>query len=308
MQRKFVEGAATDSDDLATESLNEASRELDIMTSMEIVSLMNQEDSIIPQAIAAELPKIAQAVDQITIKLQNGGRLIYFGAGTSGRLGVLDASECPPTFNTPPEWVVGIIAGGVSALTTSAEEAEDDAELGREDAIKVGVSAADVVVGITASGRTPYVIGALNYAREQGAATFGLTCNKGTPLEEAADLVISPVTGPEVVSGSTRLKAGTAQKMVLNILSTATMVRLGKTYGNLMVDVRPSNAKLRRRAVRILQACTDLDDTGAATLLESCGGETKVAIVAALSGLTPEAARARLTQADGSVRKALNQS
>jgi len=308
MQRKFVEGAATDSDDLATESLNEASRELDIMTSMEIVSLMNQEDSIIPQAIAAELPKIAQAVDQITIKLQNGGRLIYFGAGTSGRLGVLDASECPPTFNTPPEWVVGIIAGGVSALTTSAEEAEDDAELGREDAIKVGVSAADVVVGITASGRTPYVIGALNYAREQGAATFGLTCNKGTPLEEAADLVISPVTGPEVVSGSTRLKAGTAQKMVLNMLSTATMVRLGKTYGNLMVDVRPSNAKLRRRAVRILQACTDLDDTGAATLLESCGGETKVAIVAALSGLTPEAARARLTQADGSVRKALNQS
>lgn len=308
MQRKFVEGAATDSDGLATESLNEASRELDIMTSMEIVSLMNQEDSIIPQAIAAELPKIAQAVDQITIKLQNGGRLIYFGAGTSGRLGVLDASECPPTFNTPPEWVVGIIAGGVSALTTSAEEAEDDAELGREDAIKVGVSAADVVVGITASGRTPYVIGALNYAREQGAATFGLTCNKGTPLEEAADLVISPVTGPEVVSGSTRLKAGTAQKMVLNMLSTATMVRLGKTYGNLMVDVRPSNAKLRRRAVRILQACTDLDDTGAATLLESCGGETKVAIVAALSGLTPEAARARLTQADGSVRKALNQS
>ncbi len=307
MQRKFMEGAANDSDGLATESLNEASRNLDTMTSLEIVSLMNQEDSTIHQAIAAEMAKIAKAVDQITAKLQNGGRLIYFGAGTSGRLGVLDASECPPTFNTPPAIVVGIIAGGVGALTTSAEEAEDDAGLGLDDAIKAGVRAVDVVLGITASGRTPYVIGALNYAREQGATTLGLTCNKGTPLEEAADLVISPVTGPEVVSGSTRLKAGTAQKMVLNMLSTATMVRLGKTYGNLMVDVRPSNAKLRRRAVRILQACTDLNDERAATLLESCGGETKVAIVAALSGLTPEAARERLTQADGSVRKALNQ-
>jgi N-acetylmuramic acid 6-phosphate etherase len=307
MHRKFIDAAAHDSDGLATEKQNPASQNLDQMSGLEIVTLMNYEDATIAGAVQAELPKIAAAVEIIVARLQQGGRLIYMGAGTSGRLGVLDASECPPTFNTPSEMVVGLIAGGNVALTTSVEEAEDSPQMGREDAQAAEVSSKDVVVGIAASGRTPYVLGALAYAKEQGAFTVGLTCNKGTPLDSAAEIVISPEVGPEVLSGSTRLKSGTAQKMVLNMLSTATMVKLGKVYGNLMVDVRISNAKLRRRAVRILQTCTDLDEVSAAKLLDSCNGETKVAIVAALLALEPIAAREKLEKAGGFVRLALTE-
>jgi N-acetylmuramic acid 6-phosphate etherase len=305
MVGKYTENSAQDSDTLATEQQNPSTLTLDQLNSLEIVTVMNREDASVADSIYPELPKIARAVDLIVEKFQSGGRLIYIGAGTSGRLGVLDASECPPTFNTPPWMVLGLIAGGYPALTTSAEEAEDDAGQGREDLRKVGVIEQDVVVGIAASGRTPYVLGALEYARERGASTIGICCNKNTPLEKVAELTISPASGPEVVTGSTRLKAGTAQKMVLNMLSTASMARLGKTYGNLMVDVRATNAKLRRRAVRIVCICTGLPENEAAELLEQCKGEAKVAIVAALAGISPETAKTRLEKRGGRVRAAL---
>jgi N-acetylmuramic acid 6-phosphate etherase len=237
--------------------------------------------------------------------MQKGGRLIYMGAGTSGRLGVLDAAECPPTFNTSPDQVLGLIAGGPNAMVNAAEAAEDDPALGRQDAAAIGLTENDIVVGLAASGRTPYVVGALQYAREVGAAAIAVTCNSPSALEEVAEITIAPVTGPEVLTGSTRLKAGTAQKMVLNMLSTATMVRLGKTYGNLMVDMRPTNAKLRRRAARIVAEATGQDEMAAMEALEASGGETRTAIVALLAGVTPDEARERLRQANGFVRKAL---
>jgi N-acetylmuramic acid 6-phosphate etherase len=227
------------------------------------------------------------------------------GAGTSGRLGVLDAAECPPTFNTSPDQVLGLIAGGPNAMVNAAEAAEDDPELGRRDAIQINLDKNDALVGLAASGRTPYVIGALQYAREVGAAALAVTCNSPSALEEVADITIAPVTGPEVLAGSTRLKAGSAQKMVLNMLSTATMVRLGKTYGNLMVDMRPTNAKLRRRAARIVAEATGQDEVSALEALEQCGGETRTAIVALLAGVSPPEARERLRQAGGFVRRAI---
>lgn len=289
-----------------TEARHPASMDLDQLDSLGIVTLMNREDARVVEAVRAELPNIARAVDHIVERLARGGRLLYFGAGTSGRLGILDASECPPTFSAPPEQVRGFIAGGPAAITQSIEGAEDDLAAGMaaaRDEARVGPL--DVVVGITASGRTPWVIGALRAARAAGAFTIGLVNNPATPIHDEVDICITPVTGPEVLTGSTRLKAGTAQKMVLNMLSTASMVRLGKAYRNLMVDVQPLNAKLRARAVRILQAEAGVDEARARRLLEESGWEVKTALVMALVGINAEEARRRLRAADGHVRRAV---
>ncbi|MDW8100372.1 MAG: N-acetylmuramic acid 6-phosphate etherase [Anaerolineae bacterium] len=289
-----------------TEARHPASVDLDQLDSLGIVALMNQEDARVAEAVRAELPNIARAVDLIVERLARGGRLLYFGAGTSGRLGILDASECPPTFSAPPEQVRGFIAGGPAAVTQSIEGAEDDLEAGMaaaRDEARVGPL--DVVVGIAASGRTPWVIGALRAARAAGALTIGLVNNPATPIHDEVDICIAPVTGPEVLTGSTRLKAGTAQKMVLNMLSTASMVRLGKAYSNLMVDVQPLNAKLRARAIRILQAGAGVDEGHAQTLLKESGWEVKTALVMALAGVDAEEARRRLRTAGGHVRRAV---
>lgn len=293
-------------DKLTTEARNPASEMLDALSPLEIVELINSEDAKVAAAVHEEASHIAQAIEVIAEKLAAGGRLIYFGAGTSGRLGVLDAVECPPTFNSPPGQVVGVIAGGHSALTSSVEGAEDKPELAVEDLKRVGVSNKDVVVGIATSGRTPYVLGGLDYARQCGAYSIGLACNRDAELVTRADLNIIPVVGPEVLSGSTRMKAGTATKMVLNMLSTGAMIRLGKTYGNLMVDLRATNSKLAARARRIVKTTTALEDAEAARLLEACNGEVKTAILAFHSGHPPEEARSLLKQSGGHLQKALD--
>ncbi len=293
-------------DHLQTEARNPASTRLDEMTALEIVRLMNAEDARVVPAVASQAEPLARAVEIIADRLRRGGRLLYVGAGTSGRLGVLDASECPPTFNSPPEQVIGVIAGGPAALTRAVEGAEDHPEQGACDLESLGVSSRDVVVGIATSGRTPYVLGAVAYARRQGAFTIGIACNTDAELNSQVDLPIVPVVGPEVVSGSTRLKAGTATKLVLNILSTGAMVLLGKTYGNLMVDLRASNSKLRARTNRIVRFLTGLSVEAADALLRRCGGELKTALVVQLGGVEPEEARSRLAAAGGQVRKALS--
>jgi N-acetylmuramic acid 6-phosphate etherase len=293
--------------DLATEQLNPASANIDCLTPLEVARLMNAEDAKVARAVEAEVTRIAAAVEQITERLRRGGRLVYVGAGTSGRLGVLDASECPPTFSTPPGQVVGWIAGGPDALTHAVEEVEDSADAGRADVERLGIDESDAVVGITASGRTAYVLGAVTAANKRGALTIGLACNRGSALEELVAIMIAPVVGPEVIAGSTRLKAGTAQKMVINMLSTGTMILLGKTFGNLVVDLRATNSKLRQRAIRIVQQATDLDAKMATELLQAAGGEAKTAIVAARAGIEPTVARTRLVAAGGSVRAALGE-
>lgn len=290
---------------LATERRNPASANIDCMSPLEIVTLMNAEDAGVANAVEAELPAISAAVEAIAERLRGGGRLIYIGAGTSGRLGVLDASECPPTFSTPPGMVIGWIAGGPSALTDAVEELEDDIDAGRTDIGRLEITAADAVVGITASGRTPFVLGAVMEANARGALTIGLACNQHSALGRLVQIMIAPLVGPEVIAGSTRLKAGTAQKMVLNMLSTGSMILLGKTFGNLMVDLRATNRKLRARATRIVQDATGLAGPEAAAVLEAAGGEAKTAIVAAVVGDDPATARARLAEAGGSVRAAL---
>lgn len=277
------------------------------MSPLEIVQAINAEDGSVAGAVQRELPQIARAIEEIAGRMRRGGRLMYVGAGTSGRLGVLDASECPPTFSTPPGLVVGLIAGGSRALTHSVEAAEDDEEAGRGDVAGLDVAAADTVVGIAASGRTPYVLGAVAEAKQRGALTIGVACTTGSPLAERVEIMIAPVVGPEVITGSTRLKAGTAQKMVLNMLSTGTMVLLGKTFGNLMVDVQPTNAKLRARAVRIVGLATGLSAEAASALLRASGGEVKTAIVSALAGVDAAAARERLAKANGIVRAAIEE-
>jgi N-acetylmuramic acid 6-phosphate etherase len=292
-------------DHLETEGRNPASARLDELAPLEIVRLMNAEDGRVIAAVAGQAEAIARAVEVIADRLRAGGRLVYVGAGTSGRLGVLDASECPPTFSSPPGQVVGVIAGGPQALTRAVEGAEDHPEQGVRDLEALSVSARDVVVGIATSGRTPYVLGAVGYARQQGAFTAGISCNTDSELNAAVDLAIVPVVGPEVLSGSTRLKAGTATKLVLNMLSTGAMVRLGKTYGNLMVDLRATNSKLRARTNRIVRTLTGLSAQEAAALLRRCDGELKIALVAQLRGVGPEEARSRLDAAGGQVRKAL---
>jgi N-acetylmuramic acid 6-phosphate etherase len=294
-------------ENLTTEAANPDSADLDRLSSIELVRLINAEDATIAAAVAEQAEAIAAAVDLITARLAAGGRLIYVGAGTSGRLGVLDASECPPTFNADPEQVVGLIAGGDRALRHAIEGAEDSRGLAVDDLRRLGLSARDAVVGIAASGTTPYVLAALDEARSVGAATIGLSCNRDAPIAAHADISIAVVTGPEVLAGSTRMKAGTATKMVLNILTTATMVRLGKTYGNLMVDMRASNEKLVSRSLRILQALTGLDLAEARAVLDASDGELKTAIAAQRLGITAGQARQKLQAAGGRLRATLGE-
>jgi N-acetylmuramic acid 6-phosphate etherase len=292
-------------DHLQTEGRNPASANLDQLTPLQLVRLMSAEDARVIPAVADQAAAIARAIEVIADRLRAAGRLVYAGAGTSGRLGVLDATECPPTFGAPPGQVVGVIAGGPAALTRAVEGAEDRPELAERDLEALGLGAGDVLVGIATSGRTPYVLGALDYARRRGAFTVGLACNADAELAPRVDVAITPVVGPEVLTGSTRLKAGTATKIVLNMLSTGAMVRLGKTYGNLMVDLRATNEKLRARTNRIVRQLTGLERQAAADLLRRCDGELKTALVAHLAGVPPEEARIRLAAAGGQVRGAL---
>ena len=290
---------------MMTEARNPASEKIDTLSPLEIVRLMNAEDTRVAEAVGRVAEPIARAVEVIAERLRAGGRLVYIGAGTSGRLGVLDASECPPTFSTPPEMVVGLIAGGYGALMRAVEGAEDHSEAAITDLKGINLSAADVLVGIATSGRTPYVIGGLSYAREIGAFAIGLACNDGSALTAVADLMITPVVGPEVISGSTRLKAGTATKLVLNTLTTGAMVLLGKTYGNLMVDLKATNAKLVIRTRRIVAELTGLTETEAEQQLARCDGELKTTVVAYRHKIDAAAARKRLADAGGQLRRAL---
>jgi len=292
-------------DKLTTEERNPASEAIDRLSAMEIVQLMNSEDARVAAAVAEQAETIAQVIDVVADRLRRGGRLVYIGAGTSGRLGVLDAAECPPTFNTEAWQVVGLIAGGTEAVTRSVEGAEDNPQTGADDLEAIGISADDVVIGIATSGRTPYVLGGLRYAGEQGAATAGLACNRDSTLAAVTETMITPIVGPEVISGSTRLKAGTATKMVLNMITTGAMVRIGKTYGNLMVDLRATNGKLVDRSRRIVMELTGLPRHEAMDQLNRCNGELKTAIVATLRGVDANAARRRLTQAGGHLRAAI---
>lgn len=289
-----------------TEARNPASATIDSLSSLEIVQLMNAEDAKVAAAVGLEAQAIAQVIDAIARQLAAGGRLVYIGAGTSGRLGVLDATECPPTFSSPLGQVVGLIAGGPKALTQAVEGAEDHPEAAVTDLQQIQFSQRDILVGIAASGRTPYVIGGLDYARSLGAFTAGVACNANSALVAHVDVMIAPVVGPEVVSGSTRLKAGTATKMVLNMLTTGAMIRLGKTYGNLMVDLKATNQKLVIRTRRIVSTLADVSETNAEAALTRCGGELKTAVVSLLLDLSADDARARLAAVNGHLRAALN--
>ncbi|MEN9202588.1 MAG: N-acetylmuramic acid 6-phosphate etherase [Thermostichus sp. DG_1_6_bins_120] len=289
-----------------TESLNPATADLDTLSTLELVLRINAEDRRVPEAVAGQAQSIAAAIDAIAERMDRGGRLIYIGAGTSGRLGVLDAAECPPTFSTRPGEVIGLIAGGEKALTQAVEGAEDDGEAGALALQDLDLQSRDSVVGIAASGRTPFVLGGIQAARQVGALTIGLACNHPSPLTEQVDIAIAPLVGPEVILGSTRMKAGTAQKLVLNTISTGVMVRLGKTYGNLMVDLQASNAKLRQRAERMVALACDLDPATAAQLLQDCDGEVKTAILVALLGYSAQEARQHLQQANGRIRQVLD--
>jgi N-acetylmuramic acid 6-phosphate etherase len=290
---------------LTTEAFRPDLAEIDRLPTLEIARLMNGEDATVPTAVAERLPEIAAAIDAVAERMARGGRLIYAGAGTAGRLGVLDASECPPTFNTDPDQVVGLIAGGPDAMVTSVEGAEDSAQLARDDLDQLRLIAADTVVGISASGRTPYAIAAVEHARALGALTVGLACNPDSALAAAAEHGIEVVVGPELLTGSTRLKAGTAQKLVLNMLSTITMIRLGKTYGNLMVDVRASNEKLRARSRRIVALATGASDDEIERALAATDGEVKNAILAILADVDGPTAARLLEDSDGHLRAAL---
>jgi N-acetylmuramic acid 6-phosphate etherase len=288
-----------------TEQENPRTRGLSDLPTAEVLRLMNEEDAGVAGAVRLVLSDVARAVDEIVARLSKGGRLFYVGTGTSGRLGVLDASECPPTFGVPAEMVQGIIAGGYEALYRATEASEDDRAAGARDAEARGVSGQDALVGIAASGRTPYTIGAVEYVRGLGAFTAALTCAPGSALTRAAEVAIVPVVGPEVVAGSTRLKAGTAQKMVLNMLSTATMVRLGYVTGNRMTNLRPSNVKLRARSVRILAAEAGLEVEAARAALEAAGGDLRVALVMSKSGRPREEAEAALADSGWVVARAV---
>lgn len=291
---------------LASEERNPRTMDVDLMSTAEILAAINAEDRIVPEAVRETLPEVARAVEAIVAAFGEGGRLVYIGAGTSGRLGVLDASECPPTFGVPPGLVVGLIAGGREALVRAAEGIEDRAVAGAADLRGIGLTERDVVVGIAVSGRTPYVIGALAYARTVGAVVVGLTCNPDSAIARMVDVSIAPVVGAEVVTGSTRLKSGTAQKLVLNMLTTASMIRIGKTYQNLMVDLHASNAKLLARAVRIVMQATDCTIADAEAALERTGNDVKLAILTTLTGKSVEDARAAMENSGGVLRRALD--
>ena len=288
-----------------TEQQNPRSRNIDQKSTREILRVINREDARIARAVAREIPKIARAVDGIAARIRKGGRLFYIGAGTSGRLGVLDASECPPTFGVPRTLVQGIIAGGKRALTESVEGAEDHEEQGPRDLRARGMTSGDVVVGLAASGSTPYVLGALKYARQHGAYTIGLTMNRGSAISRLAHVTIAPETGPEVIAGSTRMKAGTAEKMVLNMLSTAVMIRLGHVYDNWMIKVAKTNKKLRERALRNLTNATGTQVLTAQHALRQAGDNLQVALIMLTAGLNARQARLRLAATHGNLRKAV---
>ena len=290
---------------IATEQRNPNTVNIDTLSTLDMVKLINREDHRVAEAVALVTDKIAEAVDVIAARLSTGGRLIYCGAGTSGRLGILDAVECPPTYSTDPETVQALMAGGYGAIFKAVEGAEDSKELGKADMQGIGFSGKDVLVGIAASGRTPYVLGCMEYAKELGAPTVAVTCCPGSILDSFADIGIAPAPGPEVVTGSTRMKSGTAQKMVLNMLSTGAMIKLGKVYGNLMVDVKPSNEKLVRRCVTIVCSATDCMEEEAVDALERCGYHPKTAIVMLLRGVDAETADRLLEAAGGRIAKVL---
>ncbi|MGC5343068.1 N-acetylmuramic acid 6-phosphate etherase [Streptomyces sp. DT24] len=290
---------------LTTEAFRPELAEIDRLPTGEIARIMNDEDRTVPAAVADRLPQITAAIDATAERMARGGRLIYAGAGTAGRLGVLDASECPPTFNTDPSEVIGLIAGGPSAMLKAVEGAEDSKELAGTDLDGLGLTADDTVIGISASGRTPYAVGAVEHARARGALTIGLSCNADSALGAASEYPVEVVVGPELLTGSTRLKAGTAQKLVLNMISTITMIRLGKTYGNLMVDVRASNEKLRARSRRIVSLATGASDEEIETALSATDGEVKHAILAILGKVDGPTAAELLDKASGHLRAAL---
>lgn len=290
---------------LATETVNPNTVKIDECDTAEILRLINQEDMQVPLAVERELPCLARAVDLAYDALRQGGRMIYVGCGTSGRLGVLDASECPPTYGTDPEVIQGHIAGGDTALRNAVEGAEDDPEAGAALVEELAVSGRDVLVGITASGSAPYVLGAVKTAKERGAACIALVNNAGSRLEALCDVTVAPVVGPEVIMGSTRMKAGTAEKLVLNMLSTAVMIKSGKVYNNLMVDLRATNRKLQDRSVRIITAVTGAGREEAEAYLDRAGGSVKTAIMMYLSGLDAPAAEERLSACDGRLKLAL---
>ncbi|KRA96696.1 N-acetylmuramic acid 6-phosphate etherase [Devosia sp. Root685] len=289
---------------LVSEARNPDTVGIDLMSTRDVLAAMNREDNKVPQAVEKVLPEITAAVDKIVDAFRHGGRLIYMGAGTSGRLGVLDASECPPTFGVPPEMVVGLIAGGDHALRHPIEGAEDSPEEGRKDLERIKLEARDVVVGIAVSGRTPYVIGGLDYAKSVGSTTVALSCNPDSTIARQAEIAISPVVGPEAVTGSTRLKSGTAQKLVLNMLTTASMIRIGKTYQNLMVDLSVSNKKLEARAIRILVEVANCSTDEAEHLLVTAGNNVKLAILMALTGMDRPTAELALEKSEGFLRRA----
>ncbi|ABX41499.1 N-acetylmuramic acid 6-phosphate etherase [Lachnoclostridium phytofermentans] len=286
---------------LDTEQKNERTKNIDILSTLEVLKLMNDEDKKVAYAVEKELENIQKAVDITYEKMAAGGRLIYSGCGTSGRLGILDAVECPPTFGTDPELVQALIAGGVMAFVKAVEGAEDNQELGAEDLKAIGFSEKDILVGIAASGRTPYVIGAVSYAKSIGAKTISVTCSTNSPLTSITDVAITLQTGPEVITGSTRLKSGTAQKMVLNMLSTSVMIKLGKVYGNLMVDLKATNEKLVERAVMIVRTITEADDLTARQTLEACDYSAKTAIVMLKCNLTAAKAEEAINKANGHI-------
>lgn len=298
---------AIDLSNLVTESRNHDSENIDTLSTLDMLSVINNEDKKVPFAIEKVLPEIAQLVDKVAVAFTQGGRLIYCGAGTSGRLGILDASECPPTYGTPHEMVVGLIAGGHKAILQAVENAEDNAQLGEEDLRQLNFNEQDILVGIAASGRTPYVMGALQYAKSLGAITGAISCNPESPIAKLADIAITPVVGAEVITGSSRMKAGTAQKLILNMITTGAMIKIGKVFGNLMVDVEATNAKLVERQIRIVMQATECERTIAEEALSQCHRHCKTAILMILANVDAPQATQMLNQNKGFIRKALGE-
>ncbi|ELW9233946.1 N-acetylmuramic acid 6-phosphate etherase [Proteus mirabilis] len=296
---------AIDLSNLVTESRNHHSEHIDTLSTLEMLKVINNEDKKVPFAVEATLPHIARLVDKVVTAFSQGGRLIYCGAGTSGRLGILDASECPPTYGIPHDMVIGLIAGGHKAILQAVENTEDNVQFGAEDLRQLNFNAKDVLVGIAASGRTPYVIGALEYARSLGAVTGAISCNPDSPIAQRADIAITPIVGPEVVTGSSRMKAGTAQKLVLNMITTGAMIKMGKVFGNLMVDVEATNAKLIERQIRIVMQATECERATAEQALAQCQRHCKTAILMILAGVDAQQATQLLAQNKGFIRQAL---
>lgn len=292
---------------LNTEQQNPKTMNIDLMSTEEIITVINQEDTLVPNVLARQVPNISEVVDRIVSAFKHGGRLVYVGAGTSGRLGIIDASECPPTYGTDPNMVVGIIAGGKEAMTEAIEGVEDDMQQGRKDMEEISLTDQDIVVGIAASGRTPYTIGALEYAKQLGAVTVSVVCSKDSEMEKISDHTIAAVVGPEVITGSTRMKAGTAQKLILNMLSTASMIKMGKVYGNLMVDVQMTNEKLHNRAINIVKMATGASDEEAEAAIMEQNYNTKAAILQIITGLKGTESRELLERHDGYLREAISE-